>query len=111
MTPEERRAHTRVPVNRPIIIKMPNDHTVFGTTSDLSLKGVGLFSQEPVPEGAQLEVHFEVEDNQDHRFHDYLFTGVVRHCIDTMEQAYHVGVELKETNEDYEQVFEHLISA
>ena len=111
MTPEERRAHARIPVNRPITLKTPSQDTLFGTTTDLSIKGVGLLSEYPLPEGAPLTIQFEVEDVQDHRYHDYCFSGVVRHCIDTMEQGYHIGIELKDANEDYVEVFNHLLSA
>ncbi|WP_294948479.1 PilZ domain-containing protein [Sulfurivirga sp.] len=105
---QERRSAPRIPVNHSILAEVPSQEKVFGTTSDVSFNGVGFFAEKPLPPGAPLAVHLELEDPEDHRYHDYDLEGFVAHCIDTMENGYHIGVQLKQPPQDYVTVVEHL---
>ena len=103
----DRRRYTRIPLNRSILAKTPNHESFFGTTSDLCPRGIGFFSDNPLPEGATIEVSLELEDTH-HDFHDFHLKGHVTHCVNTMESGFHIGVCLDEPPEEYHQVLETL---
>ncbi len=108
-TEEDRRRFTRIPINRSVLAKTPNQESLFGTTSDICPCGIGFFSDIPLPKGAQIELALELEDTH-HDYHDFHLTGHVAHCIDTMENGYHIGVCLDEPPEEYRHVIDELIT-
>lgn len=103
MTQQERRRAPRIPLNRSILAHLPNQETVFWTTSDISREGVGFYAQQALPEGAVLKIHLEVPDPE-HHFHPVELEGVISHCVDTHENGYHIGLHFPHPPETYQQL-------
>ncbi len=110
MSNQERRRYPRIPLNRSVLAKTPNEETVFGTTSDVCPYGIGFFSETPLPEGATIEVSLELEDTQ-HDYHDFHLIGHVTHCVNTMENGFHIGVCLDEPPPEYQHTLNELMQA
>lgn len=58
----ERRRATRVPVQAPVEIVMPDDRKVDGILLDLSETGMEVLTAEPLQRGAKLSFHFQLPD-------------------------------------------------
>lgn len=107
---QDRRRHIRIPLNHTILAKTPNNTTFFGITSDICPCGIGFFSDNPLPQGASVEVALELEDPE-HHYHDFHLKGHVVHCIDTMENGFHIGVYLDQPSAEYQQVLDKMTAA
>lgn len=110
LSTSDRRAYIRIPLNRSILAKTPNDESFFGTTSDICPRGIGFFSDNPLPKGASIEVALELEDPE-HHYHDFHLRGHVAHCVDTMENGFHIGVCLDEPPAEYQHVLDEMMAA
>lgn len=106
---EEKRRHTRIPFNRPVTLYINNRQDT-GTMTDFSLHGIGFVCHTPLQPEDRVEVHFEIPEKEQERYHDFQFKAEVRHCIDLYPDK-HVGVKLETPTNEYIELFEKLASA
>ncbi len=104
----ERRQTPRIPLNRTLLARLPNQEKFFGTTSDISQEGLGFYTATPLPEGAVLTVQLDLPDAEQTP-HALTLEGFVSHCVDTFENGYHIGLQLRNPPQDFEQLITHLI--
>ena len=91
---QEKRKTARTPANYEVFVSIGRGTSV-GQSSDISLYGVGLRSEKPIPIGTPIEMSLVVKDQS----YNFNVKGVVRHCTDLADGAHIVGVEFTEGHE------------
>jgi hypothetical protein len=81
----ENRREDRVPVEQPIVLAILGDPEIrlAAKVKNVSLRGLGVLSEQPAPPGACVKIEFG----------DSIFLGEISYCSQT-EQGYFSGVRL-----------------
>ena len=75
---QELRKHTRVNLDRAILIQLSNGDVVQARLADLSVGGLGVLYPAPAEVGSVLALHFQIPDDQDQPV-TIRCQGIVRH--------------------------------
>lgn len=96
----DKRAHLRIPSNRPLVLIMNKQH-IYATMTDFSREGIGFISSVKPTVNSHVEVHFDISDEPNNKsLHSFQFKAEVVHCIELYEDN-HIGIKLDFPTREY----------
>jgi len=91
---EEKRAHTRFAAHIPVEYCQENSDTrVISVTNNISVEGICLVTNKPVPAGGTLEIYLKMSDNGE----KICTKGKVVWSVQVKADNYQIGIKLEES--------------